>query len=304
MEIFNNEEHRRNFLEEIDKNMFLKLINKVNGFLRGKDEKEWTMDGDNVGTGGNIFTGLEYISPRQEDKVELLANLLKTAKKMNREERNLEDIALLLSSTLNAIHPYLDGNGRLSRLIYKLVAEGYDTNKKQNFIELLSDCGKDIININPGLISFEIQRITIEEIGNRDPIKNPKNITNLFCTNDNFDFIKDVDEEDAKLFMSLKKIDSENLFLSIFLFVSKQKDVDAQKYVKQFTNRSAILVDEMSKHVNGDELKEILNNYRNIKNKYIYTLMDAIDHPDKAKYQIKDHETIKTLKEYFEEKIK
>ena len=51
---------------------------------------------------------------------------------MNREGREFKDIALLISSSINAIHPYLDANGRMSRVIYVLLTNSSNVNSLSN----------------------------------------------------------------------------------------------------------------------------------------------------------------------------
>ncbi|HBR80609.1 TPA: hypothetical protein DEA21_03105, partial [Candidatus Uhrbacteria bacterium] len=118
--IFSNEEHKRDFIENLSVEEFSQLLNGLNGVLRDKKKENWKMDGETVAL-ESMFMGTGYVPPRQEDKPDLLAEVLETAKTMSQEGKNMEDIAMLVSSSLNAIHPYLDANGRTSRMIYLLL---------------------------------------------------------------------------------------------------------------------------------------------------------------------------------------
>ncbi len=68
------------------------------------------------------------IFPVQEDKLDLLAKSLAGAKKMIAQNRTTEDIAILLSSLVTAIHPFVDGNGRTAKTILILLVKGFNEN--------------------------------------------------------------------------------------------------------------------------------------------------------------------------------
>ncbi|MDP2789500.1 MAG: Fic family protein, partial [bacterium] len=158
---------------------FAELLDGVNGILRGKKKDEWGMDGETVALEG-MMVGVGYVPPRQEDKSELLAKVLTSAKEMSRDGKNLKDIALLISSSLNAIHPYLDANGRTSRLIYTLLTKDFNDETKAELQGALGRDGRDKLDIDPGLIQHEINDLIEQEIGVRDTEINTDKITNLF----------------------------------------------------------------------------------------------------------------------------
>ena len=83
---------------------------------------------------------------------------------MNREGREFKDIALLISSSINAIHPYLDANGRMSRVIYVLLTNSGDSIASE-IQPVLSKNGRDIVNIDPGLIQTDLIDLIKKELG-------------------------------------------------------------------------------------------------------------------------------------------
>jgi len=300
-DIFSNEEEKRAFLENLQETEFAELLDGVNGILRGKKKDEWGMDGETVALEG-VMVGVGYVPPRQEDKPELLAKVLASAKQMSRDGKNLQDIALLVSSSLNAVHPYLDGNGRTSRLIYTLLTKDFNDETKAELQEVLGRDGRDKLNIDPGLIQHEINDLIEKEIGAIDTEINTDKITNLFGSKRDFQFSAEISEEDQKLFGELLDKDDRYLFLSVFQYLQQQGD--KEKYLRKFPERSAVPIELLSKNLTQEGLSQILQTYKELKKKYVETLIDSIAHPENEKYQI-DHEGQKiSLKDYFELRMK
>jgi len=73
--VFSDEEHKRQFIENLTTEGFLQFLNGINGILRGKKKAEWKRDGETVKV-DQMFYGIkfskEYIPPAYEDKPELL----------------------------------------------------------------------------------------------------------------------------------------------------------------------------------------------------------------------------------------
>jgi hypothetical protein len=301
-DIFSTEEDKRGFIDNLQNNEFTELLNGVNGILRGKNKDDWNMDGEAVGLESALL-GTAYAPPRQEDKLELFAKTLTSAKEMNKEKRSLEDIALLVSSSLNAIHPYIDANGRTSRLIYLLLTNNFEKKNQEELRQILGEYGRDKLDIDPGLIQWELESLIDKEIGIKNPEINTDKITNLFGWKNKLRFNEEILEEDKNLFGELLNKDSHYLFLSVFKYLQNNKG-DKEKCLRKFPERSAILVDLLSKNLNQEGLSQILENYRELKKEYVEKLIDCIEHPEKEEYQIEDEGKKISLKNYYEIKIK
>ena len=303
-DIFSNEEEKRAFLENLQETEFVELLDGVNGILRGKKKDEWSMDGETVILTSEGYMGFkqqeDYLPPQQEDKAELLTEVLVSMKEMNRNGRDLKDIALLVSSSLNAIHPYLDANGRTSRLIYTLLTKNFNDETKTELQGVLGRDGHDKLDINPGLIREEINDLIEKEIGVRDIGVNTNNITNLFGEKQDLKFGEDISEEDQKLFGEI--LDNRYLFLSVFQYLQRQGD--KEKYLRKFPERSAVPIELLSKYLTQEGLSQILQTYKELKKKYVETLIDSIAHPENEKYQIEHAGQKISLKDYFELRIK
>lgn len=122
---------QKDFLEYVNKNSFLERWEKndfetfkkdliqINGLMRGIDVDKRQMDGDVVKI-GNQRGDLDYLPPQPEDKEELLREVFEGLKVAN----NQKDKALLIYLSIQDLHLFNDGNGRLGRTIYALLEKG------------------------------------------------------------------------------------------------------------------------------------------------------------------------------------
>lgn len=305
--VFSDEEHKRQFIENLTPGEFIQLLDGLNGILRGKKIEDWKMDGDAVELSG-VLLGTEYIPPRQEDKPQLLAEVLSSAKKLSQDGRDINDIALLISASLNAIHPYLDGNGRVSRLVYLLLTEGFDDNAKSELRSALNDDGRDKININPGLIQGKITDLIKMELGvgwtQESP---PETVIGLWREHSDsgvvpIEFKEHVDEDKEKLFKSLFKNDNEYLFFAIYKFL--ENSPKKKEYTIGFPKFSRLSITRLSKDLGNVEIDGIIALYRRFKKEHIEKLVDCIVNPDKEEYGVDIDGQRATLKEFFENEIK
>jgi len=300
--IFSNEEHKRDFIENLSAEEFSQLLNGLNGVLRDKKKENWKMDGETVAL-ESMFMGTGYVPPRQEDKPDLLAEVLETAKTMSQEGKNMEDIAMLVSSSLNAIHPYLDANGRTSRMIYLLLTKNLDDEGKKELWAVLSENGRDKVNIDPGLIQGEITDLIKKELGLNSKEILPETVVGLWRekTGEDLEFRGDVEESQKKLFSELLKKDDEYFFFAVKQYLDNSPE---NKYIRKFPRFSRILIENLVKDLDSEGVNEILVNYRNLKKEYVEKLIGCIADPNNEEYQIEIEGQKIPLKTYFENRIK
>lgn len=301
--IFSDEEHRREFIKNLNTEEFTQLLEGLNGILRNKNKEDWKMDGQDVGVGGNIFTGLEYISPRQEDKPELLDKLLSAVKKMNEEGKDLKDIALAVSATINAIHPFLDGNGRTSRFVYSILTEGFNKEQIKKILSKSATFDGTEINIDPGLIKTKIDDMVEADLGVANPEINKDKILGMRMGGDELKFTEEIDEKQKELFINLYSTDRDYLLWGIFKFLQDNPNIDKEQYLKQIEGGSVVLASFLTRNLDQEKLNQILLNYRDLKKKYVEKIIGSIADPDKEEYQIEIDGQKIPLKNYFENRI-
>lgn len=310
---FSDEKNKRDFIENLSEKDFTEMLNTINGILRNKEKENWKMDGDYVGTGGNVLLGMEHISPLQEDKPELLAKVLSAAKTMNQENRELKDIALLVSSSINAIHPYMDANGRTSRFMYLTLSENLTSKNKERLKEIISGSSLDgvEIDINPKTILWEIEDKIKEEIGVGKPSKNKLNVQAQTEERSLQDIkLSDESKDEDKKLLELLKVDDDYRFLSLFKYLRDNSLLENEEYTKKGPafngkNISYLLFDRLAENLKQEQMIEILQNYRELKKRQIEILIDYIANPKKTEYQMRNDDGEKiSFKDYFEQEIK
>lgn len=294
-EVFSTEEEKRGFIQSLETDEFIELLNGINGILRDKEQAGWEMDGENVLV--TSLLGQPYLPPRQEDKAGLLADVLERTKEMDRRDQDFKDIALLVSSTLNAIHPYLDANGRTSRLLYLFLTKNFNNETQEELVAVLGSEGRHEFDINPGLIGHEITEVIIKEIGASNDDINSERMQTFWGSFPDLQFSERISEKDQALFLHLLKNDKMYLFFAVFQYLQDKEDRD--QYLRKYPEHSVILLDILSKNLDQGALDQILQNYKDLKKRYVEVLIDSIADSKNDKYQIEhDGERI-SLKDLF-----
>lgn len=149
-EIFSTPEHSKNFLDSLDYNEFKKWVSLVNGLERGIPTSERGKVSDSHVQSENVLMGTEvaYRPPHKEYRDKLLKEAFYKAQSL--EDPKLAGLTLGLS--INAIHYFADGNGRTSRLVYALLAKGYDGSQddQKYYSSLLEETkGRQVVYPNP-----------------------------------------------------------------------------------------------------------------------------------------------------------
>lgn len=302
-EVFGNEQSKRDFLADLSREDFVDLISGVNGILRKKEKKDWAMDGGAVA----LVPGVQnpdnvVIPPRAEDKRGLYGEIFEGMKVMIAENRDASDIALLLASGINEVHSYEDANGRTSRLVYTLLTEDFN-NGKEKIKGVLGEYGSFHVDINPGLIGWEIDDVIHKEIGVNDSERNPENITNSFdeLLGNEMPFREGITDDIKKRFADIFR-DKRHGFYAAFQFISGLPNRNG--FLRAYTGRSVILEGRLASELDKDQMSELIEGYWALKKRKAEILIDCIVHPDKLEYQIETGGESMSLLEYFKLRIK
>lgn len=300
-ETFSNEENKREFIKNLSKKEFDELLNALNGIMRNKKKEDWKIDGENVEIASERM--VSYTPPEENDKLELLQKVFENIKNMNDENRSLEDMALLLSSSINALHLYSDGNGRLSRFLYTILTKNYNDETKKELQEILSGNGRKKIDISTVHIMPEIEfKIEETELENTDKINQ---IDNFYSkTSSDFMVFPNIEKKDKELFLKLLDSSKNNLKLAILRFFKNKENFKIENYIKKLGQAICIDLDYLLKDLNSDDFKEILENCKNIKKERVEKMIDIIVNPEKEENQKTQDGNQVSLKKIFEDKIK
>jgi hypothetical protein len=123
---------------------------------------------------------------------------------------------------------------------------------------------------------------------------NPREIT----------FRQEIDENIREVFLDLCRNEKRNLFLSVFLFFQNNPGLNRADFIKDFPGRSVILIEKLAENLNQEQISQILQNYRNLKKRYVEILIEALAEPENEKYQIEIGEQKVSLKTLFENRMK
>ena len=149
-EVFSTPEKSKEFLGTLDYNEFKDWLGAVNGIERGIPRDERGKVGDSFVQSKNAILGteVEYRPPHTEFRDGLLKKAFEKAQSIDDPEL----AGLTLSLSINAIHYFEDGNGRVARFAYSLLSRGYDGSEvdKKFYSSILENTeGRKIVNPNP-----------------------------------------------------------------------------------------------------------------------------------------------------------
>lgn len=294
-------QERRAFLEGLTEEQFQELLNGINGIIRGKEKDEWQPD---TKEGGVVMSSMffgEKSTPRYQEKEVLLSETFQGMQEMLRAERSLEDVAILLGASINEIHLYQDANGRTSRFVYTILSQGLTDTSKDLLKTVLDDDGRSVVDIDPSLISQNLDNIILEAAGQRRRSTNPELITNLWYDQETGITWRENIPDDLK--EEFKKVyeDHKLGFAVLYKFVMQQEN--KVQYLKRFENRSVIRLDLLIPELKAEQISELIEEYWNQKKRHGELLIDSIVNPEKPQYKITENDESMTLFEKFKRRI-
>ncbi len=153
------EESRVAFIDQMDPGTFVGTLTWLNGVITGTSVSDRRPSEDIIiAESADIETGaseLSIVYPAPEDRIELLGEVLRLAQ----SEPDLELKAAILGYGIGAVHAFRRANGRLARMVYYLIMEGYHPGD-ETFRALLSSTGRQIIDTG----GHEVQEKLLERI--------------------------------------------------------------------------------------------------------------------------------------------
>lgn len=302
-EIFNseNEESRRELIETLSGEQYSQLITGVNGVLRGKEKKDWSMDGVGVTMAGHEVIG-KHIFPRHEDKKEIILKSWDAAQRMNAAGRDLEDIGMLLGSMLVETHPFADGNGRTSRLVYQLAKEGFSEEKLK---AILSEEGREVFDM--ALTKVDIDKLFEKKYGRNSSSVNQYGVHGILPDEElpygKLAFPDQSSPETKESIIEAGRNDERIFTAAILRFLNEHQGLPTDGYFKMYGERKVLLVQKLLSSLTTEQVAELEKVYWEMKKAYTEDMIDIFVNPDKPEYKTQQNDREIRLLDHFKQRL-
>lgn len=296
-----NEQSRRELLKDLSAEQYCQLIAGINGVLRGRDQKDWDMDGVGVTAAGQEVIGA-HIFPNHNDKKEIIIKAWEAAQEMNASGRDLQEIGMLLGSMLVETHPFNDGNGRTSRLVYLMVGEGFSEEKMR---AILGEDGRDEFDM--ALIKVYINELFDSKYGKANVELNVNHINGILADDKmafgKLQFPEEVDQEVRDNIIQAGRNDEKILTAAILHFLQIHNELAADTLTKMYGERKVLLVQQLLSTLTNEQINELERTYWNLKKRYTEDMIDIFENPDKLEYRIEKDGVEMRMIDYFKERL-
>jgi Fic/DOC family len=291
----------------MDFKKFLPLLIRLNGLLRDKKIHDRSIDGKNVEIGNPYRDEVVYLPPIETDKLNGLEQTFEALKNISRAH----DRAVLMYYAIQALHPFVDGNGRLGRLLFQIIdSSGVIT---QEEISSAVDRGKDESDISrsgraifaekikdPHIAYYPVNREVCKVVLGNEFINeygaiyetSPIGVGTISA-----DVANQLGEDAGRVKKILGEGDTKNIsFRGIILakLISQHSELDQYMYVTKslLTKARGVLAEdegkkmlgidseEMSEHLNVIHARDILEIHRQVKQEFMRQLIDIFEHPE------------------------
>lgn len=280
---------------------FKDFLIRLNGIAREIPISKRQTDGKNVYIDG--FVSGEIV-PRHSDKEELLKYAYDTIPEI---EKN--DVKYLIPAMINAVHLFVDGNGRTSRILHQLLARhGSEKDFLDKVKTALGELGRyETPDINPAIIITELELMVLENHGwvFQEPfVEGQVGDYNFgFLSVEKHHLKREELSDKAKDFFWLQ--DNAQFYALTAISMTFTKDRVMEISVEEFNGNPLpfpmVSPVKMVEKLTEDEWQTLIDNFYQLKKEETRNLVDAFREPDK--YPTRLEKETSTIKDYFVKSI-
>lgn len=275
---------------------FKDFLVRLNGILRGIPINERSFDGENVMVAGWVDS---HYFPRQEDKEDLLRYAYESV-----HRTKVGDEKYMMSAMINAVHMFNDGNGRLGRIVYQLLAGHSSEEKCLDEIKsaMLLYGRTETTNVNPEFLGKELEDIILKKYGWEPGVYDHIGEINGGIATAGPPSIEGIDEKHP-LFKLIKEF-SGCATKDMFYAISAIHKVLSPEQIHSvlIPGLRPVSLAKMAEILDEDQWKKLIDVYWQIKRDYVKTIVDIFVHPEL--YKTKDRDGVEVnVRDVFIEKI-
>jgi hypothetical protein len=265
--IVEDQNKKSEFIQNLSFDEFKDFLLRLNGVVRDipTSKREF-----NAGSQAKYLINIKdedgvvrFCPPPNAIKMSLLEEAFNALKRMDSAKR-IKDGAVMMGSAINAIHPFPNGNGRTARNISMLLASS-----KDEFY---------VTDPNPEPIQPFIENYIAQNIHNLSSL-NAKRMDGFNIT------FPDLPQREQTELHEACQNDTKNFLIACRIFAAEKGEDFEKSYVYVSSDSNKLnLVKFILKYRNN--IKEIMNQYNDLKKEYVETLIDIFENPNK--YLLKD----------------
>lgn len=275
-----SEEDRSKFVHELDGPGFVGLVRSMHIALLGDSDGSGKFAEEvNIIFNGETNKPVD-IMPAPEDKEHLLHDVLRNTQRLDNPKLQ----AVALGFGINAVHPFMDGNGRVSRAVYTLISKNYKPRDEQ-LLGALGENGDSVAMLDANIFTPTAYLLTKDFLGSHYPGKDGYHFEpKVKPVITDVDWLKDdVLETPNRKFDLDQCLDMKMLFNSgeaseivSYLMSQNTESPGVKTATRDIEGRTYFLYDEFLKNATDKEMDMLYVCFRQVKTTYIKILMRTL----------------------------
>jgi len=272
-----SEEGRLALVNSLDEERFVELLTTANGVLMNYPRSHQGL-ADFLQYTGNA-EALIYTDtlPVPEDKIELLGEALRSAQELETPTAQ----GLLLGYAINMIHPFGDGNGRVSRAVYALLSRDYEPGNP-DFLQALGPDGDKVYCLDGQLYLPPVYQFVKLQLGTHTvkrtlgpysatPVLQPRIPTRVKNPDEGVRSPEQLSGDDRAVLLALLKDDNIRDMVPVLLLESG--NATARRAMGWDKRQKVFYLDEFLSNVRPRDVRDVYTQLRRIKREYIKTFL-------------------------------